>query len=95
MPLDSLEKKVLLVMLAGSVLILGVSYAAYATGVGLGGTDAKVEDSAAGPAGVEPTTPVSLPPWGEPVLFFVIPSVLGLVVGYLLPSLTRRREEHV
>ncbi len=92
MPLDSLEKKVLLAMVAGSVLILGFSYAAYALDIGLGGTDAKVEDSAAGPAGADPSTPISLPPWGEPLLFFIIPSLLGFAAGYVLPSVLGRGE---
>lgn len=92
MPLDSLERKVVLVMVVGSALILGVSYVAYALGVGLGGTDAKVEGSAAGSAGGEPSTPFSLPQWGEPVLFFVIPSILGLLAGYVLPSVLGRGE---
>ncbi len=91
MPLDSLERKVVLVMVVVSVLILGASYVAYVLGIGLGGTDAAVEGSAAGSAGVEPTTPLALPKWGEPVLFFVIPSLLGLIAGFWIPSVLGRR----
>lgn len=92
MPLDTLERKALLVMLVGSVLILGFSYAAYALNIGLGGTDAKVEGSAADKAGGNPSNPFSLPKWGEPLLFFLIPSLLGLMAGYVLPSILGRGE---
>ncbi len=92
MPLDGFERKVLLVMGSVSLLILAVSAVAYGLGVGLGGTDAQVEEAAAGEAGATPTNPIPLPPWGEPLLFFVIPSLLGLLAGYVLPALSHRGE---
>ncbi len=89
MALDGLERKVLSVMAVVSLLILAASAVAYASGVGLGGTDAAVEGDAADRAEAEPTTPIELPPWGEPVVFLVVSSLLGLLAGYLLPGVFR------
>ncbi len=94
MALDALERKVLLVMAVVCAFIVAASVAGYALGISLGGTDAAVEGDAAGRAGADPTPAIALPPWGEPVLFFVISSVLGLAAGYLLPSVLERREAH-